>query len=157
MIKPEERALLTRLVDIMVALELRFVQEKSEEGQVMYRLEPCVHPIPSFCPANTDETNYRPIDTFVTYEGKRAADISVSRYAVRHLVAVEVSVLASRGNLNRHEFMCVDRLTRSWPTVKLMRWRRRKESRQPCLARGPYPSSDPPARASPSVQSTRSC
>lgn len=39
-IKPEERALLTRLVDIMVALELRFVQERSEEGQLMYRLDP---------------------------------------------------------------------------------------------------------------------
>jgi len=31
-----------------------------------------------------------PIDVFVTYDGKRAADISVSRYAVRQLVATEV-------------------------------------------------------------------
>jgi len=31
-----------------------------------------------------------PIDVFVTYDGKRAADIAVSRYAVRHLVAAEV-------------------------------------------------------------------
>ena len=29
----------------------------------------------------------RPIDVFVTYDGKRAGDIAVSRYAVRHLVA----------------------------------------------------------------------
>lgn len=42
MIKPDERALMSRLVDIMVALELRFVQEKSEDGQLMYRLDPCV-------------------------------------------------------------------------------------------------------------------
>lgn len=70
-VKPEERAVMTRLVDIMVALELRFVQEKSEDGQLMYRLDP-------------------PIDTFVTYDGKRAADIAVSRYAVRHLVAAEI-------------------------------------------------------------------
>ena len=30
---------------------------------------------------------------FVTYDGKRAPDIAVSRYAVRHLVAAEVSGL----------------------------------------------------------------
>lgn len=33
----------------------------------------------------------RPVDVFVTYDGKRAADLAVSRYAVRHLVAAEVS------------------------------------------------------------------
>ena len=35
----------------------------------------------------------RPIDVFVTYDGKRAADITVSRYAVRHLVAGEVMLV----------------------------------------------------------------
>lgn len=45
-IKPDERALMSRLVDIMAALELRFVQEKSEDGQLMYRLDPWVS-IPS--------------------------------------------------------------------------------------------------------------
>ncbi|KIP08852.1 hypothetical protein PHLGIDRAFT_68643 [Phlebiopsis gigantea 11061_1 CR5-6] len=70
-IKPDERALMSRLVDIMVAMELRFIQEKSEDGQLMYRLDP-------------------PIDTFVTYDGKRAADIAISRYAIRHLVASEI-------------------------------------------------------------------
>lgn len=34
--------LLKRLVDIMVALEFRFMQEKSEDGQLVYRLEPYV-------------------------------------------------------------------------------------------------------------------
>ena len=34
--------------------------------------------------------DYSPIDVFVTYDGKRAPDIAVSRYAVRHLVASEV-------------------------------------------------------------------
>jgi len=33
----------------------------------------------------------RPVDSFVTYDGKRAADIPPPRYAVRHLVATEVS------------------------------------------------------------------
>ena len=32
----------------------------------------------------------RPVDLFVTYDGKRAADIPPPRYAVRHLVAAEV-------------------------------------------------------------------
>ncbi|KIL00951.1 hypothetical protein PAXRUDRAFT_821161 [Paxillus rubicundulus Ve08.2h10] len=77
-IKPDERALLSRLVEIMVSLELRFVQEKAEDGQLVYRLDP-------------------PIDVFVTYDGKRATDIAVSRYAVRHLVAAEIdAVLISR-------------------------------------------------------------
>ncbi|KAA1469409.1 hypothetical protein DENSPDRAFT_796002 [Dentipellis sp. KUC8613] len=70
-IRAEEKALLKRLVDIMVSLELRFVQEKAEDGQLVYRLDP-------------------PIDIFVTYDGKRASDIAVSRYAVRHLVAGEI-------------------------------------------------------------------
>ncbi|KAL4246083.1 hypothetical protein ABKN59_003317 [Abortiporus biennis] len=70
-IKPEEKLILKRLVDVMVSLELRFVQDKSEEGQNVYRLDP-------------------PIDVFVTYDGKRASDIQVSRYAVRHLVASEI-------------------------------------------------------------------
>ena len=33
----------------------------------------------------------RPVDSFVTYDGKRAADVPPPRYAVRHLVATEVS------------------------------------------------------------------
>ncbi|CDO76430.1 hypothetical protein BN946_scf184781.g7 [Trametes cinnabarina] len=70
-IRPAEKALLARLVNIMATLELRFVQEKNEDGQLVYRLDP-------------------PIDVFVTYDGKRAADIAVSRYAVRHLVAAEI-------------------------------------------------------------------
>jgi len=32
--------MLTRLVNIMVTLELRFVQERSEDGQLVYRLDP---------------------------------------------------------------------------------------------------------------------
>ena len=81
-IRPAEKALLTRLVALMANLELRFVQEKTEEGQLVYRLDP-------------------PVDVFVTYDGKRAADIAVSRYAVRHLVAAEVrdSGLLYRGAL----------------------------------------------------------
>ncbi|KAG6334764.1 hypothetical protein ID866_4316 [Astraeus odoratus] len=55
----------------MVSLGLRFLQERGEDGQLVYRLDP-------------------PIDVFVTYDGKRAPDIAASRYAVRHLVSAEV-------------------------------------------------------------------
>ena len=75
-IRPAEKALLARLVGVMANLELRFVQEKTEEGQLVYRLDP-------------------PVDVFVTYDGRRAADIAVSRYAVRHLVAAEVRTSAA--------------------------------------------------------------
>jgi hypothetical protein len=40
------------------------------------------------------DMTYRPIDVFVTYDGKRASDIPVSRYAVRHLVAAEVGLFS---------------------------------------------------------------
>ncbi|KAG5221162.1 P-loop containing nucleoside triphosphate hydrolase protein [Salix suchowensis] len=70
-VRPEERTLLTRLISIMASLELRFMQERAEDGQLTYRLDP-------------------PIDVFVNYDGKRAVDIAVTRYAVRHLVAGEV-------------------------------------------------------------------
>ena len=41
-IKPEEKAVLNRLVDLMVALDLRFIQDKAEDGSLIYRLDPCV-------------------------------------------------------------------------------------------------------------------
>ncbi|KAJ7744945.1 P-loop containing nucleoside triphosphate hydrolase protein [Mycena maculata] len=92
-IKPGERALLTRLVDIMSTLELQFFQERAEDGQLTYRLDP-------------------PIDVFVTYDGKRAADISVSRYAVRHIVAGEIEAqlisrkvdIVERAKRGKHDF-----------------------------------------------------
>ncbi|WWC60447.1 uncharacterized protein I303_103019 [Kwoniella dejecticola CBS 10117] len=67
-VKSGERAVLNRLVDLMILLGLRFWQEKGENGQPMMRLEP-------------------PIDVFVHYDGKRADDIAASRFAVRQLVA----------------------------------------------------------------------
>lgn len=73
-IKPEDRLLLQRVVDVMVALDLRFVQEKSEDGVLVYRLDP-------------------PIDVFVTYDEKKAADIPASRYATRHLIATEIDAM----------------------------------------------------------------
>lgn len=71
-VRLEEKTVLTRLIDIMISLDLNFVQERTEDGQLTYRLDP-------------------PIDVFVTYDGRRAADIPVSRYAVRQLVANEIN------------------------------------------------------------------
>jgi chromosome transmission fidelity protein 18 len=39
-IRPVEKLLMARLVDIMTALELRFMQERSDDGQLSYRLDP---------------------------------------------------------------------------------------------------------------------
>jgi len=32
--------MLARLVNVMVSLELRFVQERAEDGQLVYKLDP---------------------------------------------------------------------------------------------------------------------
>ncbi|WOO80484.1 Chromosome transmission fidelity protein 18 [Vanrija pseudolonga] len=79
-VKPAERAILARLVDLMIPLGLRFWQEKQEDGQPMMRLEPA-------------------IDVFVHYDGKRAGDIAASRFAVRQLVsqAMDAEMARRRG------------------------------------------------------------
>ena len=41
-VKPAERALLARLVELMIPLNLSFFVEKTESGQPMMRLEPYV-------------------------------------------------------------------------------------------------------------------
>ena len=73
----------------MVTLDLRFVQDKAEDGSLIYRLDPCV----TFLSLGK-YTNSRcsPVDVFVTYDGKRSSDIAISRYAIRQLVANEVGV-----------------------------------------------------------------
>ncbi|KAG8723760.1 hypothetical protein FRC09_001846 [Ceratobasidium sp. 395] len=80
-VRTQERLVLKRLVEIMAALEVRFVQEKNEEGQLVYRLDPA-------------------IDVFVTYDGKRASDMNVSRFAVRQMVAEELDAEFER---RKHE------------------------------------------------------
>ena len=73
----------------MVALDLRFVQDKAEDGSLIYRLDPYV----SFLALRWCLINFfRPVDVFVTYDGKRSSDIAISRYAIRQLVANEVGV-----------------------------------------------------------------
>ncbi|WWC88031.1 uncharacterized protein L201_002934 [Kwoniella dendrophila CBS 6074] len=79
-VKPAERAVLDRLVELLIPLGLKFWLEKAENGQPMMRLEP-------------------PIDVFVHYEGKRADDIAASRFAVRQLIAqaMDAEIARRRG------------------------------------------------------------
>ena len=46
--------MLSRLVNIMVSLELRFVQERAEDGQLVYRLDPWVWGLCSYWPVVAD-------------------------------------------------------------------------------------------------------
>jgi chromosome transmission fidelity protein 18 len=77
-VKPAERVVLDRLVELMIALGLKFWQDKTESGQPMMRLEPA-------------------IDVFVHYDGKRADDVAAGRFGVRSVIAAAMDAeLAKR-------------------------------------------------------------
>ncbi|KAJ9125621.1 hypothetical protein QFC22_000583 [Naganishia vaughanmartiniae] len=80
LVRADDKVLLGHLVDLMLALNLSFYRDKTEDGQPMFRLDP-------------------PIDVFIHYDGKRAADIAQSRFAVRQLVsqAMESEALRRKG------------------------------------------------------------
>ncbi|ORY58350.1 P-loop containing nucleoside triphosphate hydrolase protein [Leucosporidium creatinivorum] len=71
LIKAEERAVMLKLISTMLGMKLSFVQDKNEDGQLTYKLDP-------------------PIDVFIHFDGKRASDMAPSRYAVRHLITREM-------------------------------------------------------------------
>ncbi|KAF9576690.1 hypothetical protein EC968_005463 [Mortierella alpina] len=73
LIKPEERAVLKRLVDIMIQFQLTFVQEKTEDGQFLYRLEPSIEKLGDFSTIGLK-------------------NVLTNRYAVRQLIAQEIEV-----------------------------------------------------------------
>jgi len=84
----------------MAALELRFILDRGEDGQLSYGLDPSVRSQwTKRKHGNLTNLLRSPIDVFITYDGKRASDIVASRYAVRHLVAAEVSVLVLGGKM----------------------------------------------------------
>ncbi|KWU40983.1 P-loop containing nucleoside triphosphate hydrolase protein, partial [Rhodotorula sp. JG-1b] len=70
-VKTDEKARLTRLVNTMITTSLTFALDKSEDGQLSYKLDP-------------------PIDVFVHFDGKRASDIAPGRFAVRQMILREV-------------------------------------------------------------------
>jgi len=71
LIKPEERAILMRLVDVMIHFQLTFVQEKTEDGQFVYRLEPSIEKLGDFSTIGLK-------------------NVLTNRYATRQLIAQEV-------------------------------------------------------------------
>ncbi|KAF9438710.1 hypothetical protein BGZ76_005655 [Entomortierella beljakovae] len=73
LIKPDERLVLQRLVEIMIHFQLTFVQEKTEDGQFVYRLEPSIEKLGDF-------------------SGIGLKNILPNRYAVRQLIAQEIEV-----------------------------------------------------------------
>lgn len=77
LVRADEKLALAKLMHIMTTLKLTFVLDKNEDGQLSYKLEP-------------------PVDVFVHYDGKRAADIIPSRFGVRSIVAKEMEADALR-------------------------------------------------------------
>ncbi|KFH68850.1 hypothetical protein MVEG_05654 [Podila verticillata NRRL 6337] len=73
LIKPEEREVLQRLVDVMIHFQLTFVQEKTEDGQFVYRLEPSIEKLGDFSSIGLK-------------------NVLTNRYAVRQLIAQEIEL-----------------------------------------------------------------
>ncbi|KAG0219745.1 hypothetical protein BGX33_001062 [Mortierella sp. NVP41] len=73
LIKPEERLVLKRLVDIMIHFQLTFVQEKTEDGQFLYRLEPSIEKLGDFSTIGLK-------------------NVLTNRYATRQLIAQEIEM-----------------------------------------------------------------
>ncbi|CAO1634597.1 unnamed protein product [Parajaminaea phylloscopi] len=70
-VKPAERETLTHLVGVMMELSLNFVRDRTEDGNLVFRLEP-------------------PLEVFTSYEGKQSAAVNMGRYAVRQIVMKEI-------------------------------------------------------------------
>lgn len=83
-----------KLISTMLGMKLSYVQDKNEDGQLIYKLDPSV--FWHFSPTSVADLlpAHSPIDVFVHFDGKRAADIAPSRYAVRHLITREVRFAA---------------------------------------------------------------
>ncbi|KAG0282220.1 hypothetical protein BGZ96_000726 [Linnemannia gamsii] len=73
LIKADEREVLKRLVDVMIHFQLTFVQEKTEDGQFLYRLEPSIEKLGDFSTIGLK-------------------NVLTNRYAVRQLIAQEIEL-----------------------------------------------------------------
>ncbi|KAI8975765.1 hypothetical protein BDF20DRAFT_914624 [Mycotypha africana] len=71
LIKPAEKAKLTKLVDKMIEFGLNFRQEKTEEGQFVYKLEP-------------------PVEQLLQFELSSPKAILPRQYAVRQMISNEI-------------------------------------------------------------------
>lgn len=77
LVKAEDRQSLRKLVRQMLDMNVSFVMDRNEEGQIVFKLEP-------------------QLDVFAHYEGKRAADLPPARYNLRQLIAKELEAEAVR-------------------------------------------------------------
>ncbi|PHZ17356.1 P-loop containing nucleoside triphosphate hydrolase protein [Rhizopus microsporus ATCC 52813] len=91
LIKPEEKKVLARLVDIMIEYGLSFIQERTEDGQFLYKLEP-------------------PVEQLLQFELSSPKAILPRQYAVRQMIAQEIekeilkrkeNMLALRGGVKK--------------------------------------------------------
>lgn len=71
MVKSEDRLALKKLIRAMLDLGISYVQDRNEDGQVVYKLDP-------------------PLDVFVSFEGKRASDLPAARFNLRQLISKEL-------------------------------------------------------------------
>ncbi|CAH7672155.1 P-loop containing nucleoside triphosphate hydrolase protein [Phakopsora pachyrhizi] len=71
-IRKEEREVLSWVIGLMLELGVRFVVDRGEDGQLRFVMEP-------------------QIEYSVLYDGKKPADIAISRFSVRQLIAREVN------------------------------------------------------------------
>ena len=55
----------------MLDLGISYVQDRNEEGQIIYKLDP-------------------PLDVFSSFEGKRGADLPAARFNLRQLISKEL-------------------------------------------------------------------
>ncbi|PWN44307.1 P-loop containing nucleoside triphosphate hydrolase protein [Ceraceosorus guamensis] len=75
--RPGEKEILAAVVQILISLGLSLQQDRTEEGQLIMRLEPA-------------------LDAFVQYEGKRSKEVGPARYAIRSAIAKEVEAVKMR-------------------------------------------------------------
>ncbi|KAJ2962123.1 hypothetical protein NQZ79_g2691 [Umbelopsis isabellina] len=80
LIKPAEKAILTRLVDIMIDFGLTFVQEKVDDGRFVYRLEP-------------------PVEQLILFSPTSGSSKLAGQYSIRQLISHEIEAEL----LRRHE------------------------------------------------------
>lgn len=71
LIKTEDRLALKKLVRAMLDLGFSYVQDRNEDGQLVYKLDP-------------------PLEVFTSFEGKRGVDLPAARFNLRQLIAKEL-------------------------------------------------------------------
>lgn len=75
--KGEDKAVLRKLVKVMVDLGINYVPDRNEDGQTVFKLEP-------------------QLDVFIHYDGKRAPDVPMARFNLRQLISKELEAESVR-------------------------------------------------------------